>query len=258
MAQDQNKVDVLNFAKDVGSASAIALGLIYATGFLILHIHLGQVGIALFGLFNLTYLITGVPFAFSLALVWIPAWRGELAVRAHASELKKKGKSGREILSSTFPTRVIPALGGWLVGGLILNGVGVPFQTIVLWVVAVYIAHVLLRLIWISSQVYGVDWRLRLILFGLPSALFFWVGLCSVFALQVFPNIYREIGGGRPVRLELRIRVPSLPSGAYDVLAVTDRYWIIKKPSAELYALLPTESVESASFKGPNRIRFFR
>jgi hypothetical protein len=57
------------------------LALAYASGFIVIHVYLGRVGIVPFGLFNVQYLVAGTLFLCSTCLVWLPIGAGKLIVR---------------------------------------------------------------------------------------------------------------------------------------------------------------------------------
>jgi hypothetical protein len=95
----------------------------------------------------------------------------------------------------------------------------------------------------------------RALLIGIVPSLVIWVGLASAFATVVYPNIDREFGSGRSVQFELTMAPENqtLPNGTYDVLAVTDRYWVLRDVTADTYFLLSSDQVRIARLKRPGR-----
>ena len=225
-------IDLPELLRNLASASALLLGLTYISGFLIVRIHLGRMGIVQFGLLSVEYLVAGTLFLCAVALVWVPVWTGEMIARTVIAGATAQGEPLKKIVWNGLAGRAIGIMPGWFLGGVVLYYLGVKTNAIVFWIVITFLPYLFL------SRRYE---RAKILLHQAPAAVRFplhsfamfilvLVGLCVTFGTQIYPQIDHWAGGGSPVRLELEFETPSadMGNGPYDVLAVTNQHWILR------------------------------
>jgi len=232
--------------RDLGHFTAILFGVVYISGFLVVHSYLGSLGIILFGVLNVQYLVAGTMFVCAVALVWLPAWIGEMI--AVAIQKSREKKPPKEVFWTSFGGRIAGAGGGWLLTGLLLHPAGVAVDKILTWVASAYILHVMLRFTYLGTKAIreaSMAYRFAMLGFVL---LFILVVLSQAFGRKVYPHTSRAVGGGRPVRMELKLypKDRSMPDGLYDVLAVTNRQWVLRDTTGVTCYLVPSEQVKVA------------
>lgn len=239
--------------RDLGASTALLLGIAYTSGFLVVQTYLGSVGVIPFGVLSVQYLAAGMLFVCAVALVWVPAWAGEMIVQTMLAASQKAKEPPERAFVSSFRGRVVGATSGWFLGGLVLYIAGVSGGDILSWVAFAYVPHVLLRVRYeMGTPSNGAPRSTRFALFGFPLFVVTLVGLSGMFGTTVYPQIDRAIGGGRPVRLELELNQAgqTVPSGPYDVLAVTDRYWVLRDTTGTTHHIVSSEHVKAATLRG--------
>lgn len=229
----------LKLARDFG---VIILPLAYASGFIVLQVYLGRIGVVSLGFLNAQYLVAGTLFLCSVCLVWVPIGAGKLIV------------FGLRPISVNMSIYSFTVGAGWFLASRVFDYVGVEVHDTIWWMSIAGIPLLILM---------GTTWRkirmvstgpiiLRTALIGFVPFLLVWVGLASTFATSLYPKIDRGFGGARPVKFELMITGDHSPaSGVYNVLAVTDRYWIVQDSAAGTYMLLSSDRVKTAILKEP-------
>ncbi len=232
---------VFQVVKDLGSVAAILIAFAYASGFIVVHVYLGRVGAVPFGLLSVQYLVAGVLFLCATCLVWAPIGAGKVMVR------------GLQPLLLNTAAYFFVVTAGWVLAGTVFTHVGVQFWDTVRWFsIAGTGLLILMSTTWRKITLLPQEPILmRMLFIGFVPSLLLWVGTATAFGTFVYPSISREFGGGRPVKFELRF-APDMqgpPSGDYDVLAITDRYWILRETSEEAFLLVPSEQVIFARLK---------
>jgi hypothetical protein len=260
-APQGERLGLSDLVRDLGSLTAILLGIGYISGFLVVQTYLGSVGVVPFGLLSVQYLAAGMLFVCAVGLVWVPAWAGEMIVQTMLAESRKAKEPPERAFVSSFKGRVVGATSGWFLGGLVLYIAGVRVGDILFWLAFAYVPHVLLRFRYeMGTPAYGASRSARFALFGFPLFVVTLIGLAGMFGTLIYPQIDRAIGGGRPVRLELELDQigQEAPSGPYDVIAVTDHHWILRDTTGRAHYIISNDKVKAATLRGETASVFGR
>lgn len=254
-SSEPESFDPYRLVRELGSSVAMLLGFGYLSGFMVYHTYLGNAGVVPLRILSLQYLVAGMLFVGAVAFVWVPAWIGEMMARSAQAALRREGKSEVEIARKSFPARVIGAVGGgWLFGVVLLYAIGVKFVDVLWWMPVTYMAYFLLRIrYWRAAGLEGTGWsaNVRFALFVFPLLVLAVVVLSGVFGATIYSQIDRAVGGGRPVRLRLELTTVREPaSGVYDVLTATDGQWIIRDTAATSYYIVSSDQVKVATLRG--------
>lgn len=245
-SEDPITVEVL---RDFGALGVMLAGLAYASGFVVFHVYIGRVGLFPFELWSVQYLAAGFLFIFSTALVWLPIGAGKVMV--------KPTPHSRLIPHMTTYLFVISS--GLFLASRVFDLIGLGIGDTIYWMSVAGIPFlILIGATWRKIQLFPTESIFtRLLVIGVVPSLLIWTALTVWFAINIYPHIYREFGGGRPVKFELTIKRENqtLRSGIYDILAVTDRYWLIREAEAGPYFLVSSEQVKTAKLVGPARFR---
>ena len=242
---DPDPASGLSRLESLSKLFAIALGVLYLLGFLVVASYLSRYGVASFAVLQLQYLIAGIwalgPPVLLGSLVFIERRFSERA----APEIGGRFNWRRFIIS------LVTSLSGLLlvllalvpnVAGSITWGVGIRLG-LFFWVM-----FSSAQMLWISWQVEPQTetwWANRSHAAPFYLALLFMTvfGYSLWFSARIYPVIPFSMGGGRPLTVAFfegdrkfpdeirRAEQPSKRSIPYRLLVATDRYFVVVSPS---------------------------
>jgi hypothetical protein len=236
----------INFVESVSKVFAVALGILYLLGFLVVAAYLSQFGVSSFSVLQLQYLLAGIwllgPPVLHSTIVHAQRRFDERVVPEVPGKLNWRRFIFSSLLSGLPLGTFIVLLN--LVPGVLQNmtwGIGIRY--FVFDVVVTGIA----QLIWISRRVPSEHekwWMNRS-----HAAPFYLTALCILlmafavwFSLRIYPLIPSSLGGGRPLTVVFFEGDKKMPDAIlregstkrsvhYKLVLSTDKYYVVLSPA---------------------------
>lgn len=244
--------DLFQLVRELGSSFAILLGIAYLSGFMVYHTYLGNAGVVPLGLLNVQYLVAGMLFLVAGAVVWVPAWIGDMMAVSGQAGLKRQGEPETRVSWSSLAIRAIGTVSGWFVGGLALYAIGVKVGDVLWWwIPSTYAPHLFLRSrYWHAARLEGTGRspNERFALYAFPLLVVVRVVLSGTFGTRIYPQIDRAVGGGRPVRLRLEVTTVREPTSG--CLGRDRRTMDFSRHAATSYYIVSSDQVKVATLRG--------
>jgi hypothetical protein len=242
---DTQKID-LSILDSLSKFAAVAIGVLYLVGFLVVSAHLSRYGVSSFSVLQLQYLVAG-SWVLAPPIVIISFYRSESFKERAAPIHSGKTHWPRFLFASAIGTIPFTIFFGLLtkIPGVWANFTwGMGFR-LFLFYFAVWICGSFLLASW-RVQTEKETWlvnRRHAFPFYLTMLISIVLGYVFWFSARIYPLIPFSLGGGRPLKIAFIVGEKKFPdlirtdaslkrSLPYELLVTTDKSYVVLSPDA--------------------------